>query len=190
MKLRHGFKAEANSIARSVRSELTLSFASALNPWSLAHHLAIPVITLSEMQEVAPRAVHHFSNVDSSEFSAVTVFEGTKRIIVYNDSHSHGRQASNISHEIAHGLLLHSPGPALNENGCRNWDENMENEADWLSGALLISEEAALSIARKEMTIADAAEFYGVSQKMVNWRLRMTGAYTRITRTNRRYFKK
>jgi Zn-dependent peptidase ImmA (M78 family) len=189
MALRRGFKAEANSIARAVRSELSLPFPAALNPWKLADHLAIPVITLSEMQELAPKAVHYFSQINSSEFSAVTVFEGTKRIIVYNDSHSLGRQASNISHELSHGILLHSPGAALNENGCRNWDENMENEADWLSGALLISEEAALSIARKEMSISDAAIFYGVSEKMIKWRLQITGAYARVTRTRRRYSK-
>lgn len=189
MALRRGFKTEANSIARGMRSELGLPFSGALNPWKLAEHLAIPIITLSDMKDLAPKAVHHFSKTDSSEFSAVTVFEGTRRIIVHNDSHTPGRQASDIAHELSHGILLHSPSPALNELGCRNWDENMEDEADWLSGALLISEEAALSIARKEMSIEEAAVFYGVSKKMINWRLRMTGAYNRVTRTNRVYSK-
>lgn len=187
MALRRGFKTEANSIARAIRSELNLPFAAALNPWKLAEHLAIPVISLSKMQDLAPKAVRYFSQTNSSEFSAVTVFEGTKRLIVYNDAHTPGRQASNISHELSHGILLHSPGPALNENGCRNWDEDMENEADWLSGALLISEEAALSVARKEMDISEAAIYYGVSEKMLKWRLQITGAYARVARIRRRY---
>lgn len=187
MTLRRGFKSEANSIARSTRSELGLLFEAKLDPWILAEHLAIPLIPLSQIRADAPHAVHYFTKVSQSEFSAVTVFKGTKRVIVYNDSHSIGRQASDIAHELAHGLLLHVPGPALNDYGCRNWDEEMEEEADWLCGALLISEEAALKIVRSRLTSEAAATHYGTSKKMVEWRVGITGARRRIDRMERRY---
>lgn len=187
MALRRGFKAEANTIARQVRSELGISFAAPLDPWTLAEDLAIPMITLSSMSDLAPNASQHFSSVNSSEFSAVTVFRDTKRVIVYNDSHSKGRQASDITHELSHGLLLHTPKPALATNGCRDWDEDLEDEADWLGGVLLISEEAALNIARLRMTIEEAALFYGVSEKMVRWRLSMTAAHKRVGRARQSY---
>jgi Zn-dependent peptidase ImmA (M78 family) len=187
MAFRRGFKTEANSLARSVRSELGLPFEAPLNPWRLAEHLEIPIIALSDMRDFAALAATYFSSVGESEFSAVTVFEGTRRIILHNDSHSLGRQASDLAHELAHGMLLHSPGPALDEKGCRNWNKEMEDEADWLSGALLISEEAALSIIRRNMSVADAAVFYGVSEKLVKWRLQVTGAYARVIRTKKKY---
>jgi Zn-dependent peptidase ImmA (M78 family) len=187
MALRRGFKSEAKAIAGEIRAEMGLSQMAPLDPWALAEHLEIPVITLSSMSEAAPNAVNYFSMVNTSEFSAMTVFRGTRRVIVYNDSHSKGRQASDIAHEASHGLLLHTPKPALAANGCRDWDEDMEDEADWLSGVLLISEEAALSIARRNLGLDEAATFYGVSQQMVRWRLGMTGAYARLERARQFY---
>jgi Zn-dependent peptidase ImmA (M78 family) len=187
MVLRRGFKSEANAIAKEIRAEMGLSLMAPLDPWALAEHLEIPVITLSSMSETVPHAVRHFSLVNTSEFSAMTVFSGTRRVIIYNDSHIKGRQSSDIAHEASHGLLLHTPKPALAANGCRDWDEAMESEADWLAGVLLISEEAALNIARRNLPLEEAAALYGVSQKMVRWRLGVTGAQKRLSRTRQFY---
>ena len=125
MALRRGFKKEAHNIAREVRSELNLASEDPLNPLELAEHLAIPVLPLSNMGKVAPIASRYFSEVNTSEFSALTVFDGNRRMIVYNDSHAKGRQSNNISHELAHGLLLHPPQPALSQYGCRQWSNDM-----------------------------------------------------------------
>lgn len=187
MTFRRGFKSEANAIVKEIRAEMGLSLVAPLDPWALAAHLEIPVITLSSMVEFAPGAVRHFSSVNQGEFSAMTVFRGTKRIIVYNDSHVKGRQASDITHEASHGLLLHTPKPALDANGCRDWDDVMEKEADWLASVLLIPEEAALNIARRNIPLDEAATFYGVSQQMVRWRLGATGAKERVSRTREFY---
>lgn len=187
MRLRRGFKAEANEIAREVRKELGLRAIDPLDPWMLAGHLAIPVVPLSKLAPDAPEAARHFTVVDPGAFSAVTVFQGSRRIIAYNDAHSPGRQASDLSHELAHGLLLHPPEPALDGGGCRNWDPILENEANWLGGALLIPEEAALDIVRRGLTLGEAAELYGVSEQMVRFRLNVTGARRRIARAERAY---
>ena len=58
-------------------------------------------------------------------------------------------QANDIVHELGHGLLGHSPTVAMDELGCRHWDQEMEDEADWLSSVLLVPEEAALFIVRR-----------------------------------------
>ncbi len=189
MALRRGFKKEVNAIVKEIRGELGLTMMAPLDAWALAEHLDIPMVTLSSMNDVIPDAVHHFSVVNSSEFSAMTVFCGTRRMIVYNDSHTKGRQASDIAHEVSHGLLLHPPRPALNENGCRNWNDTVEDEAQWLAGALLISEEAALGIARKELPVDQAATLYGVSLQMIRWRLGVTGAQKRVDRARQLYRK-
>ena len=134
MRLRWGFKSEANALAREVRRELGLRPTDRLDPFQLAEHLAITVIALSALRSEAPGMVKHFSRMDLPAFSAITVFEGTTRVIVHNDFHSPGRQASNVAHELSHGLLLHPPKPALNSSGCRDWDEDKEHEANWLAG--------------------------------------------------------
>jgi Zn-dependent peptidase ImmA (M78 family) len=182
LSLRRGFKTEANDHAREVRRELRLAPHDPLDPWRLAEHLGIPVHKLSDLPD---DVAHYFLRVEVSAFSAVTVFRGRRRIIVHNDGHRLGRQASNIAHELGHGLLLHQPAPALNVVGCRDWDAVLEEEADWLGAALLISDEAAMHIAQSGMSNREAAEAYGVSEPMARMRINVTGARVRVLRSSR-----
>jgi Zn-dependent peptidase ImmA (M78 family) len=179
--LRWGFKTEANAIAREIRHDLGVKLIDPLDPWALADHLGIPLIALSTLRNDAPSAVAHFSRAERGAFSAMTVFYGSRRVIVYNDAHTRGRQASDITHELSHALLQHPPSPALDHRGCRKWNRDLEDEADWLAGVLLISEEAALEIVRTGMTVDVAVISYGVSKAMVQWRLNMTGARERVS---------
>ena len=94
--LARGFKAEANRIVTEVRKEIGLSPFDALDPHKLALHLDIPIIGLSEFLNEAP-AVHHLLYTESTVFSAITVFSGSRRTIVHNDAHVLSRQASNLS---------------------------------------------------------------------------------------------
>ncbi len=184
MQFRRGFKTEANDIAREIREELSLRSTDPLDPRRLAKHLGIPIKPLSAMKEI-PEVVDYFSRRNTGEFSAVTVFDGIERLIVHNDAHTPGRQASDLAHELAHALLFHEPKPALDASGCRDWDEESEREADWLGAALLVSEEAAIDIAQKGLSLFSAAHSYGVSQKVMQMRLNVTGAYTRVERARR-----
>jgi Zn-dependent peptidase ImmA (M78 family) len=177
---RRGFKKEANDIARAVRADLSLAASAPIDVWTLAAELGIPLVKLSEFAKRAPDAVWHFTTIETGAFSAMTVFCGERRMIVYNDGHTITRQASDIAHELAHALLFHPPQTALSEHGCRNWSDTYEDEASWLGGALLISEEAALLIARRRMSLDDAAVLYGVSRDMVTYRMNVTAARRRI----------
>lgn len=180
LKLRRGFKTEANAYARELRAELGIRPHAPLCPWQLAEHLEIPVVPLSEFQNEIPEAVRLLTKQDKKSFSAVTVFDGTRRLIVHNDSHDPLRQASNISHEISHGILQHLPDEVFNKCGCRNFNQEYEDEANWLGPALLISEEAALHIVKTGMTIDEAVEHYRVSKPVITMRINVTGARKRI----------
>lgn len=185
--MRRGFKTETNVLAREVRDALSLAHSAPLDMWLLAEHLDIPVVALSDLKEAAPSAAELFLNDSEALFSGVTVFRGAHRTILINDSHSLGRQASDLAHELAHALLQHSPSPALDEHGCRLWDREIEDEADWQGGSLLIPEEAALAIVRRDLSLKQAAADYGVSQRMVQFRLNVTGARNRIRRGHSKY---
>jgi Zn-dependent peptidase ImmA (M78 family) len=185
MALRRGFKAEANSTADEVRGELGLGFFDPLDPSELAAHLDIPVIGLSELSEAAT-SVEHLIEVEPSAFSAITVFRGTRRLIVHNDRHAPGRRNSDVTHELSHGLLLHPPTPALDHRGCRDWNQDIEDEAEWLSGVLLVPERAALAVVRGHHILEEAAEHFGVSAQMMRWRLNATGAHKRVSRERAR----
>ena len=184
MAFRRGFKTEANSLALEVRAELRLQALDRLDPLALARHLEIPVVSLSDYARIS-EAAEYLLNVEPEALSAVTVFAGTERTIVHNDGHADGRISSNITHEAAHGLLLHPPTAALDDRGCRLWDQDVEDEAQFLAGALLVPEDAALSVAREHYTLLDAAEHFGVSVKMIQYRLNVTGAYARVSRARK-----
>jgi len=181
MGYRRGFKSEANSIGAEIRHELGLGDLDPLNPRYLAGLLEIPIHDVSDLAQEHPR-LQHLLKVEPAAFSAITVFDGAKRAIVHNDGHHSTRQHSNLTHEISHGLLLHPPTPALDDRGCREWDQNIEDEATWLAGVLLVPETACLDIARTEIPRAEAADQYQVSPQMIQYRLNVTGAMTRVRR--------
>jgi Zn-dependent peptidase ImmA (M78 family) len=181
MGLRRGFKTESNGLVREVRKELGIGLFDRLDPFALANHLGVPVTGLSQLILLAPD-ISYFIEVEKNAFSAVTVFNGSYRTIVHNDAHSAPRQNSNLAHELAHAILLHRPMVALDDSGCRYWNQDIEDEATWLGAALLVPEEMTLRIARGYCTSNDAAWNLGVSKAMITFRLNATGAARRVER--------
>lgn len=187
MPYQRGFKTWAKQVADDTRRELGLGQLDPVDPRVLAEYLAIPVIDLSSLRDEAP-AIEHLLNGEASAFSAVTVFDGSRRAIVHNDAHTPARQNSNLSHELSHGLLGHPPTPAMDDTGCRVWNQDIEDEASWLAGCILVPEDATLAIARGRWSVDTAAQHFRVSTSMISYRLNVTGARTRVqrARSNRR----
>ena len=71
----------------------------------------------------------------------------------------------------------------MDDTGCRIWNQDLEDEAAWLAGCLLLIEGAALAIAKGRWTIAEAVSRFGVSEKMVTYRVNATGAPKRVKRS-------
>ncbi|MFJ3667754.1 ImmA/IrrE family metallo-endopeptidase [Streptomyces sp. NPDC090106] len=178
MVLRHGFKAEANRLAVQLREELGLYASAPLPSTVLAEHLSIPISTFSAAVEADAR-VAVLLGTEKESVSALTVHCGPRRHIWVNDAHEVPRQNSSVHHELSHALLQHTPGPAFDPRGCRHWDGDVEAEADWLAGNLLITNEAAWLIARRRMKDGAAMLHYGVSKQMLTWRMNMSGAGAR-----------
>lgn len=178
MTLRRGFKSEAERIASELRAELDLGPLDKLDPAQLAEHLGIPVFGLSELGRFDGARggfIHVLQNAERDTFSAITVFVGERRLIIHNDSHAPTRQASNVTHELSHCVLEHPPSPVLSPEGCRNWNSQFEEEADWLAGALLIPREGALTLTKRNWTLERVAAQYGVSEQLCRRRINETG---------------
>ena len=171
MVFRRGFKAEANRIAVRVREQMGLLAISPIDPVQVCAHFDIILIALSELK---PDSV--FLGRSGSSFSAMTVPCGWHTAIVHNDSHHAHRQRSNICHELAHCFLGHKSTPPLTDEGTRAHDGGIESEANFLAGALLIPNQAAVHIVQSGHNVIAQRE-YGVSQPMLSYRLRISGAY-------------
>lgn len=183
MKLRRGFKTEAEDLSLELRAELELSPSQRLDPHSLGEHLGIPILGMDEVGRkggVADAA--KILRTRSSEISAFTVFRGSARLVVHNDRHAPARQASNITHELAHCLLEHPPAPAISPEGCRYINPVVENEATWLGAALLVPRQGALELMSAGRKVVDLAAHYGVSEQLCRWRVNITGIARQLAR--------
>lgn len=56
-----------------------------------------------------------------------------------------------------------------------SYDKIQEEEADWLSGCLLLPREALIAIKRRGLDDSSAATQYGVSLRMLTYRMNRTG---------------
>lgn len=143
-----------------------------IDPAEVCSYFDIELIKLSQLDcDTSP-----FLNDENSTFSAVTVPYGAKIAIVHNDSHHPYRQRSNICHELGHCLLGHESTPPLTESGERNRDGGIEGEANYLAGTLLLTNEGARHILYNRLLLPEAQRLYGISQVMLEYRLRVSGA--------------
>jgi hypothetical protein len=184
--LRRGFKGECESLAAAIRAEIGLSTSEPLDPRALAAHLDIPVHPVSSLRGNGPAAaaIDYVRTVDPAVLSAMTIFPGwprRHRVIIFNDVSTPQRQNSDLAHELAHGLCLHEPRHAI-VHGCRDYSKTEEDEAAWLSGCLLVPRAAALAVAMSGTPVERAAQEYGVSTRMMSWRVNATGARAQATR--------
>jgi Zn-dependent peptidase ImmA (M78 family) len=180
--LRRGFKTEANAHAVALRRELQLDDHAPLCPWRLAKYLDVPVVALSDLKSFEPRGVLYLAGKGRSLFSAVTIFvgrHGRKRVIFHNDAHVKSRQAANLAHELAHAILCHPPTRPF------VIDKVAEEEAKWLGPTLLVPDQAALHIVETRMAAHFAESLYGVSSRLLQMRLNVSGARIRAQRRGR-----
>jgi len=185
--LRRGFKTEAEATSQDLRREIGVGVHGPLDPLQLAAHLGIAVVRMDQLGTDAAliAAVRHLSGKGASDFSALTVCEGTRRLVVYNPAHAPTRRANDITHELSHVILGHAPQTQM-FLGCRKWEGDDEEEADWLSGCILVPGPAALTIARNKVDVAVAAARLGVSVALLRMRLNLTGATRRVARAGAR----
>jgi Zn-dependent peptidase ImmA (M78 family) len=177
-----GFKTWCEKYAAEKRRELGLQPADPMDPFKLAEHLRIKVLKPEQIPGLSAESLKILLRNDGktpSCWSAVTLVVGNKVAAILNSSHSPARQASDLAHELAHRIRGHGTQSIdVSEEGVMliaNYDKLQEDEADWLSGCLLLPREALLRIKYRNIELAEAATLFGVSLRMLKYRLAMTG---------------
>lgn len=177
--MRRGFKEHAKRLALEVRDELGLDAFTPLDPVELAAQYGIPVYALSELAPYgsATEAIAHFSGENEAAFSAALVPIRTGWLIVENDFHAPTRRRSSVAHEMAHVILEHGFALSiLGFDGCRSFNREIEDEAEWFSSELLIPYKAAVALARRGTSDSEVAKYYGVSTRRAAMRMNASGA--------------
>ena len=184
MTLRRGFKTEAEAYAIGFRREMGLRDSHPLDMFRLAHHLEVPIVGLRDLRsEISQRTIDALTQQTKSPFSAMTLYYGVIRCIVYNDFHAPPRQQSDMAHELAHIILGHPLSELTDDSGGRHYNKSLEDEATCLSGVLLLPKAAAISVVASRKSVAVAAQEYNISVQMMNMRLNQSGAKKIMSRS-------
>ena len=187
MALRRGFKSEAERIVRRVQTEIGLSAADPIPPERVAELLGIEVIAGDEL--LPRQRFVELHNIQPDAFSACTLRPSPDRVvIVHNPLSSESRQNSDVAHELAHTLLDHelSRVQRLGDVTFLSCDPIQEEEAAWLSGCLLLPRALLLAEVRRGAEVKVIAQKHGVSERMAQYRLDVTG----VVRQNQAAMKK
>ncbi len=183
---KRGFKSWCENTATSLRSELRLGTGDAMDPRLLAAHLDITVWILEEIPGIPAECVAVLRS-DSDSWSAATVRVGMRHAVVLNSAHSPRRMNSDFMHELSHLVLAHTPARMdVSTDGIlllSTYNREQEDEANWLSGALLLPRDALLRIRKKRLTDDAACRLYGCSHDMLTFRLRVTAVDVQLKRS-------
>ena len=184
--MRRGFKTWCETTAEKYRTDLGLKPVDPLDPTELAVHLGVILWRPEDVPELSKKSLLRLTNHDSGSWSAVTIRHGDTNLTIVNSAHAPTRQRSSLSHELAHIILDHEPGRIdLSEAGhllLSSYEREQEEEADWLSGTLLVPRAGLVSAYRSNPDPKVLANRFEVSVDMLNWRLRMTGVATQARR--------
>jgi Zn-dependent peptidase ImmA (M78 family) len=182
--LRRGFKTWCEQAALGYRRDLNLKPNSPLDPRLLAQHLGIAIWTPDQIPGLELRFVEHLLRTDPDCWSAVTLFEGAKTVILNNSAHGAARQNSTLAHELSHIVLEHPPSQVFfapdGQMMMRHYNLVHEEEAGCLSGTLLVPREALLGLVRQRKNEQEIATYFGVSPDLVRMRKNVTGVMRQV----------
>lgn len=188
--LRRGFKSQCERRSVEVRKNFNLGPDAPLSAFTLADVLNVTLWKESEVPEVDINDIHQLCFTDSESWSAFTMRVNDRHLIVFNSTQSIPRQNSVVMHELAHIILGHElTSASLTKEGYfvpTTYNQDQEDEADWLAGTLLLPRPSLLQIRRRNVDDVSAMENYMVSQQMLTWRFRMTGVDHQISNSGYR----
>lgn len=189
--MERGFKAKCENIAIQIREELGLRKNDPLDPYALADHLDVIILTPYDIKDLSPSALEILLKKDRKSWSAVTISYSGVDLVIHNPTHPKSRQPNNIMHELAHLILRHKPDEMMllleeQEIVLREYNQQFEEEAIWLASCLLLPRDALFKIGWDGMSINEACEKYGVSDDLFTFRMNKTGVNYQLAAINRK----
>ena len=172
--MRRGVKAGAARLALEIRSEFGLLPSDRFDPYDYFSMYGIPVMEISAL-EVSVRNL--LNNESRDKVAGAFLPSGSGFVVVDNDFHPLTRRRSTAAHECAHHILEHEFAASISASSrACELGKAQEDEAEILSGELLIPSSAARTHAVSMWSDHDVAEAYGVSVQFAAWRMDASGA--------------
>jgi hypothetical protein len=188
--LRRGFRTWCENAARGYRRELNLEPFAPLDPRLLASKLNVKIWTQHDVPGVPAASLHQLTKTDPSSWSAITICVADRSLIIVNDQDSPERQNNSLAHELSHIVLGHKASQVFVSNTGQmllsEYDRLQEEEADCLSGTLLVPRDALLNFLTLGHDNARVAAYFAVTKEVLQMRINLTGVGRQLT-SRRRY---
>ena len=190
---RRGFKTWCENVSLQHRKDLGLSQTDPIDLWNLAKKQGVIVWKANEVPGIDKDTLYVLTKEDPESWSALTLMEHGKRLIILNPASVPSRMNSDLAHELSHLIIGHD-GTRIditpdNLLMLHNYGKQHESEATWLAGCLLLPRSALLHIRRISMSIEETCRIYGISKDMLLFRINVTGV-DRQLRSKERTIKK
>jgi transcriptional regulator with XRE-family HTH domain len=174
-------KADMEERALKLREQLTVGVEDPLDALSIEIE-GVDVLVPSGIGGLDPKCLNHLRGAGVGEWSAMSVpldEEGDAWTVVRNDLHSLERQKVTYLEECWHILLGHqlTKIAKISDSYGRTYDSDEEHDAYYLAGATLVPGSAVIS-AVESGAAETLAEKYGVSQQLVEYRIKRLGLWS------------
>lgn len=187
--LKRGFKSQCERRSVEIRRSLDLDPLAPLSALRLAKYNRIRVWAVQDIDGLTQPDILQLTKHDKDSWSAFALRKSTSHLVVFNPSQSDARINSVVMHELSHILLGHELSLVVKSDEGHlvpaNYDQNQEDEANWLAGTLLLPRPALLDVRRKGIPDRQVIDTYLVSNQMYQWRVRMTGVDYQISNSSR-----
>lgn len=173
----------------SLRERFALQFRAAikvpvdapLDPFSLQIQ-DLTVMSLTDVPEIDATALVKLTERYQHTWSAMTLpldQAESAWLIIMNPTHTRERQRATLMEEICHVLLGHHLTSISHVEGQTFRDYNDEQEADayGLGAAILVPRRPLIGRVEQGQSAQTIGEHFGVSGKLVEYRIKLTGAW-------------
>ena len=188
--LRRGFKTWCENAARGYRRELGLEPFAPLDPRLLASKLGVKIWTPHEVPGLPVASLRQLTKTDCAGWSAVTICVAEESLIIINSQDSLERQNNSLAHELSHIVLEHKAAQVfVSSTGqmlLSEYDRVQEEEANCLSGTLLVPRDALLNFLTQGHDQARIATHFAVTRDVLQMRINLTGVGKQLA-NRRRY---
>jgi IrrE N-terminal-like domain len=183
---RRGFKAWCEQVAVRVRKERGIPASDPVTPAQVAQGLNVRLLPATELPGVQADVLSRLTNHHRSSWSAITLSEADRHLVVFNPAHSKARQSSDVMHELAHIILKHTPTFFfINPEKkllIRSHDRVQEEEASWLAAAVLLPRQVLLYVRSRRLSDEEVCRRYSVSKQLLVFRVNATGVERQLAR--------
>jgi IrrE N-terminal-like domain len=149
-----------------------------LNPFELARYANLLVVPFEQLEaslseESLRQLIGEGKETWSGGACSQTLPSGEK-LIILNPTHHVNRQHATLMEEISHVFLGHTPSRLAVGNKTRDYHAEIEEEAYGVGAAALVPFSALRRMIKQGKTSREIARHFGVSQLLVEFRMKIT----------------